>query len=666
MKDSNVRGGWAGKLLKINLSNGEITENPLTDDLAYGFLGSRGFDAKFLWDLVKSGIDPLSPENVLSLGAGVLTGTIFPECGRINVGCLSALTGIYGFGNSGGYWPSRLKAAGYDQVVITGKSPKPVYILVNDNNVEIKDAADIWGKTTIETEKILREKHGKDVRVCGIGQAGENLVRTASTMVDGSFSAHGGSGAVWGSKNLKAIAVTGTQKIEIADPEEFYQLARKEAKRILNCTERPFAADYKKYGVLCLYDLLTNYVGYGADGRYLTEEEMANILAAPLFEKYCVGYHAGCSNCLENCNYRWEVFVGPYAGTRTIGLRFGSTDYMSLGMGNCNSGSLGKYHSLVNQYGLCGKMAGSALSFALELYERGIITKEDTGGIEIKAGDHETIMELTHMTAFREGFGNVLAEGPGNMARIIKGAYSYRHGVYGRTYNTRLAFITSTRGTDHLAGTLASFLPPENRVKIFENLSKKLPSLAPPTEPGVKGKGAWMAWEEDNKAVIDSIGRCLLPAGGVLGGASILAEVEDDPFGKERAKLLSILTGRELSAEEILKCGERIYNLERAFSIRQGAGKEFDLPPEHEQNIAFDYVAYGKVNPESMKAYLKDYYQARGWDVNTGIPTRAKLEELGLGYVADELEANMPYPPYQGPPLWPLDKYPSGGKRTKW
>jgi aldehyde:ferredoxin oxidoreductase len=207
-KKSSRRGGWAGKILKIDLSSGEIVSEPLTDDLAFGFLGSRGFDAKFLWDMVKPGIDPLGPENVLSLGAGLLTGTVFPECGRLNVGCLSALTGIFGYGNAGGWWPSRLKAAGYDQVIVTGKAFKPVYISINDDNVEIKDAGDIWGKTTLETEKILRQKHGRDVRVCGIGQAGENLVRTASTMVDGSFSAHGGSGAVWGSKNLKAIATT--------------------------------------------------------------------------------------------------------------------------------------------------------------------------------------------------------------------------------------------------------------------------------------------------------------------------------------------------------------------------------------------------------------------------------------------------------------------------
>jgi len=665
MKDDDNRYGWAGKILKINLSKKTIVEEPLTDDLAIRFIGSRGFDAKFLWDLVEPGIDPLGPDNVLSLGAGLLTGTIFPECGRVNVGCLSPLTGIYGYGNAGGYWASRLKAAGYDHVVITGRSPKPVYILITDEIVEIKDAGDLWGKTTAETETILRTRHGRDVRVCGIGQAGENLVRTATTIIDGSFAAQGGSGAVWGSKNLKAIATTGSKKIKIADPDEFYNLARKEAKRITS-SKRLYAAEYKKYGTLYLYDLLTNYVGFGADRRFLSEKKMKSILAASIFEKYCVGYHAGCSNCLENCTHLWEVHVGPYAGTRTVALRFGSTDYMSLGMGNANAGSLIKFHSLVNQYGLCGKMMPTALSFALELYERGILTKEDTGGIEIKAGDHEAIIELTHMTAFREGFGNILAEGPGNMARIIKGAYPYRHGVYGRTYKLALPFITGTRGTDHLNATLSVFLPPENRTKIYEILSKTHTSMAPPTEPGVKGKGTWMVWEENNKSVYDSIGRCIMPTGGYMGGNNILAEIEEDPEGQERAKLLTALTGREFSAKEILACGERIFNLERAFNIRQGAKKEFDLPLEHEQDIDFDYLAYGNVTPTSMKEYLEDYYEARGWDLDTGIPTRTKLKNLGLSYVADELDANMPYEPWKGPPLLPLDKYPSGGKRTKW
>lgn len=665
MKDGGDLCGWAGKILKINLSTKTIVEETLPDDLAIGFIGSRGFDAKFLWDMVKPDIDPLGPDNVLSLGAGLLTGTIFPECGRVNVGCLSPLTGIYGFGNAGGYWAGRLKAAGYDHVVVTGRSPFPVYILITDEIVEIRDAEDLWGKTTAETETILRFRHGRDIRVCGIGPAGENLVRTAATIFDATFAAQGGSGAVWGSKNLKAIAATGNRPIKIADHDRFYEYASKEARRLKNSNHRPYAAEYKQYGTMYLYDLLTNYIGFGADDRFLSEKEMQNLLAANIFERYCIGYHSGCSNCLENCTHLWEVFVGPYAGTRTVAMRFGSTDYMSLGMGNANAGSLVKFHSLVNQYGLCGKMMPSALSFALKLYEKGILTKNDTGGIEIKAGDHEKIIELTHMTAFREGFGNILAEGPGNMARIINGAYAYRHGVYGRTYKTLLSTITGPRGSDHLNATLAVFLPPEYRTKIYETLSKRIPAFPEPTIPGVKGKGLWMLWEEHNKAIYDSIGRCILPTGGYMGGHNILADIEKDPIGEERAKLLTALTGRRFTAEEILDCGERIFNLERAFNIRQGAGKAFDLPPDHEQHIEFDYLAYAEVTPAMMCEYLEDYYNARGWDSQTGVPTRAKLEALELTAVADELDANMPYAPWQGPPLWPLEKYPSGGSRLE-
>ncbi|MBI4186519.1 MAG: hypothetical protein HY530_03305 [Chloroflexi bacterium] len=655
MGGSRVRGGWAGKILRVDLTRGKIVEEPLTDDLAYDFIGSRGFDAKFLWEMVKPNIDPLSPENVLSLGAGLLTGTVFPECGRINVGCISALNGIYGFGNSGGWFPSRLKAAGYDHIVVTGKAPKPVYIFINDDGAQLLDAGDLWGKNTIQTEKLLRQKYGRDTRACCIGQAGENLVRTASTMVDGSFSAHGGSGAVWGSKNLKAIAATGTKKVVIADPDEFYRLAKREVERIKKAEEKPgyyfSKANYRQYGTLMLYDLLPNFVGYGADNRHLTPEQLDQIRASTLQEKYAVAYHAGCTNCLEHCTFLWEVFAGPYAGTRTTALRFGSTDYMTMGMGNADSGSMVKFHQLVNEYGMCGKMMPGAMAFALELYERGIITKEDTGGIELKAGDHETIIKLTHMTAFREGFGNMLAEGPYNMARKIPGAYPYRHGAYGRKYTPGLAFMTSPRGTDHLGTSFAVFLPPESKEAIYKHLVKKYPQLSSPTEPGVKGKGIWMVWEESNKAVLDSIGRCALPAGGIGGNESILTEVEDDPLAEGRARVLSALTGREWAAEQIYECGERITNVERAISVRQGASKEADGLPEADQHIEFDYLAVGEVTGKSMREYLEDYYRARGWDVNTGIPARAKLEELGLGHVADELEANAPYPRWQGPPL---------------
>ncbi|MBI4286179.1 MAG: hypothetical protein HY670_09865 [Chloroflexi bacterium] len=664
MQQSNKRGGWAGKILKIDLTAGKVVEEPVTDELAYSFLGGRGFDAKFLWDMVRPGIDPLAPEAVLTLGAGLLTGTVYPECGRVNVGCLSPLTGIYGFGNSGGWWPTRLKAAGYDHIIITGRSPKPVYVLINDDGVEIKDAGDIWGKTTTETEKILRDKHGRDVRVAGIGPAGENLVRTATTIVDASYSAHGGSGAVWGSKNLKAIAVTGTKKIHIHDPQTFYDLAKQEIKRIRECT-RQGEAEYKKYGTLILYKWLPKYVGHGADKRYLPPEEMDHLQPENLFEKYCVGYHAACSNCQENCTYLWEVNVGPYAGTRTGALRFGSTDYMTMGMGNANTSSMVKFHSLCNQYGLCGKMAATALYFALELYERGILTKEDTDGIEIKAGDHEAIIELTHMIALRQGFGKILGEGPGNMARFIKDAYPYRHGVYGRIYTALLPFITSTRGTDHL-GCLETFTAtPETRNKLHENLVKIYPDLGPPMEPGIQGKTRLMFWEEHHKTVLDCMGRCFIAGGGISGCPSIGYELDEDPMGEGQARLLTILTGREFTGAEILKAGERIFNLERAFNVRQGAGRESDMAAPADQNIQFDWLALGKVDGNIMRQYLDQYYETRGWDKD-GVPTRAKLEELGLGYVADELEANRPYPPYQGPPLWPIDKYPSGGERTKW
>ncbi|MBI4285699.1 MAG: hypothetical protein HY670_07345 [Chloroflexi bacterium] len=662
MSKARVRGGWAGKILKVDLSRNTITEEPLSDELAFGLLGGRGFDAKFLWDLVKPGIDPLGSENVLSLGAGLLSGTIFPESGRINVGCLSPLTGIYGCGNAGGWWPSRLKAAGYDHIIITGRAARPVYILINDDGAQIKDAGDLWGMTTYEMEKALRDRHGRDIRVCGIGPAGENLVRTAATIVDGSFSAHGGSGAVWGSKNLKAIAVTGTKPIAIGNPEKFYELARREAHRLRHPT-RPIEISYQKYGTLHLYDMLTTFVGYGADHRYLDPEENKKLFAANLFEKYCTGYHSCGSNCMENCTYLWEVNVGPYAGTRTAALRFGSTDYMTLGMGNSDTGSMVKFHNLCNEYGLCGKMMPTALSFALELYERGILTKEDTGGIEIKAGDHETIIEMTHMTAFREGFGNILAEGPLNMARTIKGAYPHRHGMYGRTYTIGLSNLTGNRGTDHLSSFCASKMSPEEKTRIYNILVKHIPSLMPPAVPGVKGKGAWMVWEENGKAVFDSIGRCM--SGGVRGGIQILADIDQDPYGEERAKLLSVLIGAELSAEEVQKCGERAFNLERAFNIRQGGGRDFEILPEHDRHIQFDLLALSKVGPDDMREFFQDYYQARGWDAD-GVPTRAKLEELGLGYVADELETNLPYPRWQGPPLWPLDKYPSGGKRPRW
>ena len=219
--------GWAGTILKVDLSRGKIVKQPLSKELAYNFLGGRGFNAKTLWDLIKPGIDPLSPENVLCLGVGPLNGTLMPLSGRMNATCKAPLTGILGDGNAGGHWPATIKHAGYDQIVFTGKSKEPVYLWIEDEDVELRDAKEIWGKTTFETYRIMKKEHGEDVDVCGIGPAGENLVKFANIMNDRYRQAgRTGIGAVMGSKKLKAITIRGTKKIEVYNLDKLKEICR--------------------------------------------------------------------------------------------------------------------------------------------------------------------------------------------------------------------------------------------------------------------------------------------------------------------------------------------------------------------------------------------------------------------------------------------------------
>ncbi|MHA2408137.1 MAG: aldehyde ferredoxin oxidoreductase family protein [Candidatus Ranarchaeia archaeon] len=453
--------GWAGTILRVGLTKEKIDKKPLTKELAYNFLGGRGFNAKVLWDEIKPGIDPLGPENVLCIGVGPLNGTAMPMSGRFNITCKSPLTGILGDGNAGGYWAPELKFAGYDQIVITGRSEKPVYLWINDDCVEIKDASHLWGKTTWESEKIIQEEHGKDVQVCGIGQAGENLVRASTTIANLFRSGSPGSGAVWGSKRLKAIVVKGTKGVKIADPEKFLELVEKDHEFLLK-------NEYIQGTIVGLGTPgYAPYWYWPQDARGLTAEEAKAKVGGEVLHEMYVSQLKGCFNCLAPCGRYYNINTGKYAGTRGKAPEAATIITMGFYCGNLNLASILKLNNLCNQYGLNTYPAGDAIQLAMRLYEKGVITKKDTDGLSLEWGNEEAQFELVHKMALREGFGNKLAEGPYVFAKIIgKGAenlyphnygYSRGSGYYGLPLG--LLYMTSTRGADHLRGVSERYPP---------------------------------------------------------------------------------------------------------------------------------------------------------------------------------------------------------------
>ncbi len=643
--------GWWGTVLRVDLTREKVVKQPLDKETAVKFIGGRGLNSKVLFDEIKPGIDPLGPENVICLSSGPLTGTSVGLSSRIEVSTLSPLSYILGDGNSGGDFPAVLRRAGWDQIIITGRASSPKYLWIENENVELRDASDLWGRTTFETNDMLCEEHGKDVRTMSIGQAGENLVRFACTVFDRHFTAARGSGAVCGSKNFKAVAVRGTRKIEAANPNEFEELSRE---------DREFFRRDKTQLEIHRYGTHLGVIRWWPAFRYfkklLAPEDIPKELW-PEGWKTAELRRYGCYGCVVSCRDVFKIPEGKYRGEVGKALEYETISCVGINCGILDPLAIRVMNNLADKYGMDTIPLGNVIAFAKELYHRGILTKEDTGGIPLEWEDADTQIELMHKIAMREGFGNLLAEGMYSFAKIIgRGAMDYCYHVKGLCRGPplypvgvfTLAHATSTRGADHLRGRSWAF--GENDPDIFPEWVKK--GLIP------KDPVPALHVSENAATLPDVIGRC---KGSVNNWPSAVPLCFKWPIWDGAAKLLAALTGVEYDGSKLMEVTERVYTLERALLVKQGITRKHDRlvttpdrkgTPEEKQDL------------EEHAKMLTEYYQLRGWDLEDGIPTRQTLERLGLKYVADELESNMPYPDWDGPPLWPLDKYPHGGTRA--
>ena len=496
--------GWRGTILRIDLTKNEITKQPLYETIARNFIGGRGLNSKTLFDEIKPGIDPLGPENVLCLAPGPLSGTPLGLTSRLEVSALSPYSGILGDGNAGGSFATFLKWAGYDQIVITGRASSPKYLWIDNENIELKNASDLWGKTTWETTHILQKRHGKDISVAGIGQAGENLVRFASTIVDKYASAARGSGAVWGSKNLKSIAVRGTGEVKLARPDEFKQLAGEDMDFFLK--------DHMQHKVIAVYGthigMMYWHPGYRNFEKYLDADEIPDDLTPDGWKKYEIA-RTGCYVCPVKCKNVYRISSGRRCDETGSALEFECIDCLGTNCGIQDPIVIMEMENLSDMYGMCVIGLGNTISFAKELYSRGIITKEDTGRLSLDWDDADSQIELIHRIAMREGFGNILAEGQYSLAKIIgKDAMNYCYHVKGLSRGVHppglfaLAHATSSRGADHLRGR--SWAYGENDPDLFPLLVKT--GLLPPqmSQNPVEG----LTISERATTLTDSIGRC--------------------------------------------------------------------------------------------------------------------------------------------------------------
>lgn len=644
----------AGRILDIDLSSGRVETKPLTLDQIWPYLGSRGFNARLLWDSVPRGTDPLGPDNILFFGTGTLTGTSAPTSGRTTVTCKSPATGLYLKTNVGGHWGTELKFAGFDYIVIRGRAPKPVYLLIRGDAVEIRDAGDLWGKDVRETTHAIEQEQGdQEIQIACIGPAGENKVLFASIMFNYyNSAARGGAGAVMGSKNLKAIAVRGHGRITVAHPQEF----RKSIFESIEASYNDFSAKtsylYGTSGSVAVINELGSFPSYNFRSGHI---ENAEKISGPyLVEAGYLKRRMGCNACIFSCHRYCEIDSGPYAGTYGGGPEYETMSALGAGCGTVDVELVIKANELCNTYGMDTISAGGVLQWAMESYERRVINEEDTGGLKLEWGNSKAILGLLENVAHREGFGDVLADGVRRAAqRIGEGSDKWAieaKGLEQSRVETRsafgyaLAFAVNPRGPDHLhTEALAEFGTRPGGRALVAKITGDERYAFPRT---LEKRAEIVRWHEDCYAATDALGFCAFATTARYGVTPELL-----------ARMLTAATGVDFSEEKLMLAGRRILNMEKAFNVREGATREDDRLPYRLMNEVLPAVkakeeddrlkqSGGHPMPvgalidsqEYLDQMLDEYYELHGWDKVSGLPRQRTLEMLWLEDVALALD----------------------------
>ena len=616
MKD-NPTPGYAGRILRVDLSRGRIRKVSIEHSLLRRFIGGSGLAAKILFDETRPDIDPLSPENLLIFMTGPVTATNVPMSGRYQVVSKSPLTGIYGESDSGGSWGPELKKAGFDGVVISGRSAKPVYLWISDGIAELRDASHIWGLDTYETDRAVRDETDRYAVIACIGPAGEKLARIAGIINDGKHgraAARCGLGAVMGSKLLKAIAVRGTGGIEVADPDGLQESIRKIAPSIIEKAKR--LHDYGTSGgmtsIEAIGDLpIKNWLlGSWREGaERLSGQEMARTILSGRY--YCRGCIVGCGRevSFEDERYGRVEGAGP--------------EYETLAMigANClidDLKAVAKANELCNRYGLDTISTGAVIAFAMEAYEHGLISREETGGIKLVWGDPNAMLSMIDKIGRRESkLGWILGEGVMRAAEKI-GGISAEFAIHVKGlelpahdprayYSQGVSYATSNRGACHL----------QSLSHIFER-GVTLPDLGFPEiqeRHSTYRKGELVAKAQNLMCMFDSLKVCKFI---LFGGVKPSTLVE----------WLNMVTGWNMTLGEFMQAGERIFNLKRLYNIREGISRKDDtLPPRILTHKRGSGGSADALPP--LGELLSQYYSYRGWN-EFGVPSREKVTELRL------------------------------------
>jgi len=623
-----MSGGYTGKILFVDLTAGTIREESPPESIYRDFIGGTGLGVRILYERMKPKADPLGPENILGFVTGPLTATPTPGSGRFMVVAKSPLTGAWAEANSGGFWGPELKWAGYDGVFVSGASPKPVYLLLSGGKAELRDASHLWGKDTNETDDILQQELGKpQARVACIGPAGEACSLISGIVNErGRIAARSGVGAVMGSKRLKAVVVRGAKKISVAEPENFKSAREDYSKRLKDSKFQRRLTAAGTGGstsfLLSIGDCPTkNWNSTGTESM----PTCANLDSANM-DKYKLQSY-GCNACPVRCGAIIQVKEGPFA-TKGEVHRPEYETLASLGALCLNDSveSVIRANEICNLYGLDTMATGNAIAFAMECYENGLIGKKDTDGIELTWGNAEAVVALAEKMAKREGFGAVLADGVEKAAeRIGKGAEKYAMHVHGHRLPYHDPRNNPCKGTIYIADAQpAGHMETEGTGMLERGIPLS-------SDPRLQSPGLEVYGDYDKKGQMYTAGIAyyqLLSSAGLCALYAIA-------FAVPVAELMAPVTGWDLGWEEGLKAGRRIMTLRQAFNAREGLPPgEFKLPKRLTAPQSVGPAAGAEVDFDALK---QGYFEAMGWDIESGKPHRQTLIDLGLDELTKDL-----------------------------
>ena len=607
-----------GKILRVDLSRKTFSQEMIDKEDFRNVIGGRGLGALTLYREVSSEVNPLSPENKLIFSTGPLVGTKSPGSGRIVLNTKSPLTGIYLFSISGGYFGIELRRAGFDGIIVEGKSKTPVYLYIKDGSATLRDASQLWGLGTQDTQTLIKEELNENIRILCVGQAGERMIPYAACINERRALGRGGGGAVMGSKNLKAIVVEGRQSSFVADPFRFSESLKKAYQEIKTS---PFTGDlFPKLGSPGILSLMNELGVYPIRNFQETNSPEAWKISGEELRKNHLVKDRPCQvPCPVRCSKYYAVKKGSYSGAFSEGPEYETLYSLGGTIGNFDLGAIIKLDALCDDLGLDTISTGASIAFAMECFEKGFITKGDTGGIDLRFGNIEAVFPLVRDIAFNEGFGSVVGQGSRRMASQIGqgseafamhckgmelGAYDPR-GVRGMA----LVYAAGSRGGCHHGGGFPIFA---------ELMGNKFDRFSEGKEKSILVSNT----RNRRVALCDSYTMCSFVAAGV--SDSSISEI------------ISSVTGIEISPEETYRIGERISNIERMYNCREGIRRKDDTLPKR---LLEETPQSGVPNEKNINLdkLLDDYYSLLEWDLKTGIPTPEKLREMRLDWMIGDV-----------------------------